>query len=48
MNLSYYHNDKYMGIAYDTIDVAQDIKYKMALHLMSQNTKVRLISIATM
>ena len=35
--------DEY-GIAYDTIDVGPNIRYKMAVFFMAQNIKAKLIS----
>ena len=41
--LSYWVNDKYIGPAYTDIDVGEDIKYKMAVDMMRQDTKVQFI-----
>ena len=41
--LIYYINDRSLGPAYEDIDIGEDIKYKLAIHIYSKDATIKLI-----
>ena len=42
--LSFVHNNKHLGVAYDNIDIGKDINYKMAIIMASKDDELELVN----